>query len=54
MLINRPWPHAGTFGFSPATIFTKLRKVVKLNVPVGYQDETGFHQGVKSVGKDAK
>jgi hypothetical protein len=32
----------------------KLRNMVKLNVPVGYQDETGFHYGVKTADKAAK
>jgi len=53
-MASRPWAHTGSFGFSPAAIITKLRNVVKFNVPVGYQDESGFHLGVKSAGKDAK
>jgi hypothetical protein len=28
-------------------IFLKLRKAVRMEVRTGYQDETGFHSGVK-------
>jgi hypothetical protein len=28
-------------------IFLKLRKAVRMKVRTGYQDETGFHSGVK-------
>ncbi len=45
--------HTGV-GFSPASLMAKLRNLVKLEIPVGYQDETGFHYGSKSVAKGAK
>ncbi len=45
--------HTGV-GFSPAGLMAKLRNLVKLEIPVGYQDETGFHYGVKSAAKGAK
>jgi hypothetical protein len=28
-------------------IFLKLRKAVRMEVRTGYQDETGFHNGIK-------
>jgi len=51
---NRHWAPAGSFGFSAAAVITKLRKAIKLNVPVGYQDESGFHLGVKSGEKEVR
>jgi hypothetical protein len=51
---DKTWSHSGNFGFSPAGLVAKLRKMVKIEVPVGYQDETGFHYGVKTADKDAK
>jgi hypothetical protein len=45
--------HTGA-GFSPANLMAKLRNLVKLEIPVGYQDETGFHYGSKSVVKGVK
>jgi len=54
MTINKAWFHAGTAGFSPAGIIAKLRNAVKFEIPTGYQDETGFHAGVKTAGKEIK
>ncbi|EEF62358.1 DUF4102 domain-containing protein [Pedosphaera parvula] len=33
-----------------AIILRKLRSALEAKVPVGYQDESGFHVGVKSNG----
>ena len=27
-------------------IIAKLRKAIRIEIPIGYQDETGFHMGV--------
>ena len=54
ILTDKPWSNTGNAGFSPAGIFANLRNILKLNVPVGYQDETGFHYGVKTADKEAK
>ncbi|HXI71598.1 MAG TPA: hypothetical protein VNN22_14680 [Verrucomicrobiae bacterium] len=32
-------------------IIVKLRKATRVKIPIGYQDETGFHMGVKPAGK---
>ena len=53
ILAHKPWSHAAG-GFSPAGIIAKLRNAVKNHIPVGYQDETGFHYGDKPVDKEAK
>jgi hypothetical protein len=52
--INKAWFHAGTSGFSPAGIMAKLKNAVKLEIPTGYQDETGFHFGVKAAEKEVQ
>jgi hypothetical protein len=43
-------------GDSPAQagangIVAKLRKAISIKIPIGYQDETGFHKGVKPADK---
>jgi hypothetical protein len=44
---HKTWLPSETIGFSPVGIITKLWNAVKLEIPVGYQDEAGFHSGVK-------
>ena len=51
---HKPWAHTGNFGFSPAGFIAKLRNMVKIEIPVGYQDESGFHYGAKNANKSAK
>ena len=51
---NKAWFHTGSSGFSPAGIIAKLKNAVKFEIPMGYQDETGFHTGVKSPEKEIK
>jgi hypothetical protein len=48
MTINKGWHHAGVFHFSPAALMARLKNAIKIEIPVGYQDETGFHTGVKA------
>jgi hypothetical protein len=52
MTINKAWFNTGTSGFSPAGIIARLKNAVKFEIPVGYQDETGFHAGVKAAEKN--
>jgi hypothetical protein len=35
-------------------IVAKLRKAIRIEIPTGYQDETGFHMGVKPAEKEIK
>ena len=51
---HKTWTNTGSMSLSPASLMAKLRNLVKLEIPVGYQDETGFHYGVKSAAKGAK
>jgi hypothetical protein len=41
-------------GFPLSGIVAKLRNAIKMNIPVGYQDENGFHTGVKRAEKEDK
>lgn len=52
MTINKTWFHTGIAGFSPTGLIARLKNAIKLDVPVGYQDETGFHIGVKADEKE--
>jgi hypothetical protein len=35
-------------------IVAKLRELIGIVIPIGYQDETGFHTGVKPAEKEVK
>ena len=35
-------------------IVAKVRNAVRIDIPIGYQDETGFHTGVKPAGKNTQ
>jgi hypothetical protein len=35
-------------------IVAKLREAIRIEIPIGYQDETGFHMGVKPAEKEIK
>jgi hypothetical protein len=35
-------------------IVAKLWKAIRIEIPIGYQDETGFHTGVKPAEKEVK
>ena len=52
--IHKPWLQSGTIGFSFTGLIAKLRNAISIEIPVGYQDETGFHSGVKSATKEVK
>ncbi len=54
LAINKSWFHHGAIGFTFSGMIAKLRNAVSIEIPVGYQDETGFHTGVKSAVKEVK
>lgn len=54
MAINKAWFQTGASSFSPAGLIARLKNAVKLDIPVGYQDEMGFHAGVKAEEKEIK
>ena len=35
-------------------IVAKVRNAIKIEIPIGYQDETGFHMGVKAAESEIK
>ena len=41
--------HGGVWG-----IVAKLWKAIRIEIPIGYQDEAGFHTGVKSADMEVK
>ncbi len=43
--MHKPWPHMGSFRVHLREIIANLRHVIE--IPTGYQDETGFHYGVE-------
>jgi hypothetical protein len=52
--LNKPWSNTISAGLHLQGIITKLRNAVRIEIPTGYQDEAGFHMGVKPAGKEAK
>ena len=54
MIINKTWVHSGVSGFTLGGLITRLKNATKFEIPVGYQDETGFHTGVKAAEKELK
>jgi len=47
--VNDPPAQAGLRG-----IVAILRKAIRIEIPIGYQDETGFHMGVKPAEKTSQ
>jgi hypothetical protein len=54
MTIGKSSFHNVTSVFSPASIVARLRNIVKYEIPIGYQDESGFHMGVKPADNEIK
>ena len=52
--LNKPWTHSVNTGLPFAGLIAKLKNAVKIQIPVGYQDETGFHYGVKPAKNNAQ
>ena len=52
--MQKPWPHTGSFRLRLHKVVAKLRHAVRIEIPTGYQDETGFHLGVKPADKEVK
>lgn len=47
MTIHKAWDDQHASGFSMASLVTRFKKMVKFEIPIGYQDETGFHYGAE-------
>jgi len=52
--MQKPMPQTASAGMMFNGIIAKLRNAMKFEIPVGYQDETGFHYGVKPAEKEIK
>ena len=52
MTMDKTWTHAGLTEIPFAGLFAKLKSAVNIEVPVGYQDENGYHSGVKPDGTE--
>jgi len=52
--IDKPWPHMVSLGLHLHEIVAKLRNAMSIEIPTGYQDETGFHLGVEPAAKEDK
>lgn len=50
---HRSWLNSTPKTASLTGIINWLQNTVKNRIPVGYQDESGFHFGVKPVEKDS-
>ena len=53
---HKTWLHAGSAVLVPVKSaaqlsVARLKKVVSFEIPDGYQDEQGFHFGVKPLGR---
>jgi hypothetical protein len=45
--MHKTWSHTFALSLLLGSIVAKLRSAIANHVPVGYQDEAGFHFGVK-------
>jgi hypothetical protein len=52
--LHAPMPDTVLFGSMFRGIVAKVRNAVRIEIPIGYQDETGFHMGVKPAEKNIK
>ena len=54
MTIQKGWAHQGVTGFLLGGLIARLKTAINQQIPVGYQDESGFHTGVKANQKQVK
>jgi hypothetical protein len=47
--MSKPWSHTGSFGAHLHEIIAKLKHAIEIQIPTGYEDETGFHFGTEPV-----
>jgi hypothetical protein len=52
--MHEPLTDTAAFGSMLGGIIAKVRSAVRIEIPTGYQDETGFHLGVKPTEKEIK
>lgn len=52
--VSKAWFPVGISGSSPASLIARLKNALRIEIPTAYQDETGFHSGVKTEEKEIK
>jgi hypothetical protein len=52
--MSKPMPDTASLELMFHGIIARLRNAISIEIPIGYQDETGFHMGVKPVEKEIK
>ncbi|HLX72669.1 MAG TPA: hypothetical protein VKV04_23855 [Verrucomicrobiae bacterium] len=50
--MNKTWLHIIVMNLLLVGIVAKLRAALKSHIPLGYQDESGFHFGVQQSHED--
>ena len=50
MTLIHPWPQTGSFWSHLRAIVANLKGIVE--IPTGYQDETGFHAGTEPASRE--
>jgi hypothetical protein len=45
--MTKSWVHINALNLLVVSVIAKLRALIDNHVPLGYQDEAGFHFGVK-------
>ena len=50
--MQEPLANTAAFGSTIRGIIARVRNAVRIDIPTGYQDETGFHLGVKPPEKE--
>jgi hypothetical protein len=45
--MTKPWVHTAPLSPLRIGVIAKLRAMIENQVPLGYQDEAGFHYGAK-------
>jgi hypothetical protein len=51
---HEPLPERSAVSPLLRLIVARMRKAVRIEIPTGYQDETGFHFGVNPAEKEVK
>jgi len=54
LTIHKAWLNVATIALLLTAFATRLKAAVNIQIPAGYQDETGFHMGAQPAEKDVK
>jgi hypothetical protein len=52
--IHKPLPYMVPIGLRLHELAAKLKRAINIEAPIGYQDENGFHMGVKPTERKMK